>query len=153
MGCDIHLYSESLINGKWIADLADTLKTPSEEEYEDGERMSVSMSYAGGRNYMLFDLLTNSAIRREKAFGLHNQGMPEDASDIITSMHEAWGSDTHSENHLTVKQLKEKAMELMVIPDPHALTHLQYLNGLIIGLPPATQPNPEHQRIVFWFDN
>jgi len=153
MGCDIHLYSESFINGKWVADRIDTLRTPTVEEQEDGERIDISTSYDGDRNYSLFGLLTNGEVRREVSFGLPNQGMPTDASDIIADMHEAWDTDAHSENHLTVKQLKEKAMELMVIPDPYALDYLQYLNGLITGLPPATQPNPEHQRIVFWFDN
>lgn len=153
MGCDIHLYSETKKDGKWVPDLLHTLINPTPEEIEDGDSLSIDRSYQG-RNYALFGLLTNGEVRYGVPFGLpYHEAIPEDTSQVIRDMYVAWDCDAHSPNHLTVKQLKEKAMELLIIPDPEALEYLSMLTGLINGLPKTDNPNPEEQRIVFWFDN
>jgi len=153
MGCDIHLYSETKKDGQWVADLLHTLRTPTLEELEDGERAEINKSYRG-RNYGLFGLLTNGEVRYELGFGLpYHETIPEDTSSVIKDMYTAWDCDAHSPNYLTVKQLKAKALEMLVIPDPEALELLPSLTSLINGLPESTNPDPEEQRIVFWFDN
>lgn len=153
MGCDIHLYSETKKDSKWVPDLLHTLTTPTPEELEDGDRPQIDQSYRG-RNYALFGLLTNGEVRHDVGFGFpFHQDIPEDTSEVIAADYKAWDSYAHSPNYLTVKQLKEKAMELLVISDPEAREYLPMLTRLIDGLPKTDNPDPEEQRIVFWFDN
>lgn len=152
MGCDIHLYSETRKNGVWVADLAHTKTIPSQAEFDKGERAEIERSYEGGRDYGLFGLLTDGEVRYECPFGLPNHGPAEDMSAEVEDMAHAWEGDAHSHNHLTVKELKEKAMELLVLPYRDAKELLPRLSRLIAGLPPS-EASGEDRRIVFWFDN
>lgn len=144
MGCDIHLYSETKVNGKWLADLAATY-TPASDD--DGPEMNAS--YDEGRNYGLFGLLNSVRYDCEDPFP--DQGMPDDASEEITVINKQWDSDGHSHNHIMVSNLKEKAAELLITTGTDANYLCNALAGLIAGLPKSI--NPEEQRIVFWFDN
>jgi hypothetical protein len=152
MGCDIHLWSETKKEGVWVADLLHTLTTPTQAEIDDGEYADITYSYRG-RDYGLFGLLTNGEVRYECPFGLPNHGMAEDLSPEVAAIFERWEDDAHSHNHLTVQELKEKAMQMLVSPDLDARELLPRLTRLIDGLPKTDNPNLEEQRIVFFFDN
>lgn len=151
MGCDIHLYSETYKEGKWVADLAHTLTTPTPEEIEDGERPDLDTSYSG-RDYGLFGLLSEG-VRCDMAFAFPPKGVPADMSPEVAAQAENWEGDSHSHSYLTVLELKEKAAEMLILPDSGAQILLPRLSGLINGLPKTDNPNLAEQRIVFWFDN
>lgn len=102
MGCDIHLYKEKNVNGKWLT--ADEWET---EDYGDGdvwtdvpweERFT-------GRNYNLFGLLSKG-VRRHIDFGFEPRGIPLDASDEVREKIESYGCDGHSHSYLYLHELK-----------------------------------------------
>lgn len=110
MGCDIHMYVEKLVSGKWTA--ADKW----ERDPEDDNRLSVPYGRGiyGGRNYNLFAILAN--VRNGRGFaGLDTgdgfnpialpKGLPDDVSPEIKECAERWGVDGHSHSFFTVAEL------------------------------------------------
>lgn len=145
MGCDIHLYSESKVNGQWVCDTE-----ASKEWLEEDQVWYLDYSRTGSRNYWLFGLLAE--VRTRWPYSFHVRGLPEDLSETLRQQHEQWGSDAHNASHLSVLELQEKSLELLLMTDadPDAHTNGGYLRELINGLPPS---KGDAQRIVFWFDN
>jgi len=150
MGCDIHFYSETRKNGKWVADHADSFTKSEPEEGETWYELNMNQSYNGGRYYLLFGLLSEG-VRYDIPQAFPQRGVPDDASDEIQQIFKSWDCDAHSANHITVAELKEKAAALLVDPDPEAPRLCSALSDVIRGLPPSE--NPDEQRVVFWFDN
>lgn len=112
MGCDIHLYVEKCVDGKWVT--ADTWK-PSEYE-DEGDRLHVAYGdhFYDGRNYDLFAILAN--VRNGYGFaGIPTgagfvpiampRGIPDDACKEYKDTAESWDSDGHSHSWLTVAEL------------------------------------------------
>lgn len=146
MGCDIHLYSETRKNGKWVADKASTFEVTDEgHSYTD-----MAGSYSGGRDYTLFGLLAEG-VRRDCEWAFGQRGLPDDVSDEIKKLSDSWDCDGHSHNHITVPELKHKAAELLLHTGQVASYLTTQLRDLIDDLPASD--TPEEQRIVFWFDN
>ena len=54
-------------------------------------------------------------------------------------------------SHLTRAELEHKAVELLISPHESALSVRKKLNDFIKFIP-VWEGDPEHQRIVFWFD-
>lgn len=117
MGCDIHLYKEKLVEGRWVE--ADEW---TENEYyadavaEDPDtnepRLVVEWQKRfTDRNYQLFGFLS-AGVRTEHPFSFQPKGFPEDASPLVKECFESWGCDAHSESFLTVAQLRSALGDL-----------------------------------------
>jgi len=100
MGCDIHLYVEKKVNGKWIC------ISPLEYlPYGEYEKRKLADLY-NERNYELFGWLAQ--VRTINLNGFEPRGFPEDASDEVRRLYKSWGVDAHTPSYLTLKELKEK---------------------------------------------
>lgn len=121
MGCDIHLYAEKKIDGKWM---------PFDEPVEDGENDKGKKQYAwrqraNGRNYNLFGILAN--VRNGSGFAgtdtgdgfvpiSEPRGLPGDLSDAYKLMNRSdwenapkespygWFGD-HSHSYLDISDM------------------------------------------------
>ena len=149
MGCDIHEFQEKRINGVWV-----TADTWEKDKYWDGDGEQRLERIEGthinvGRNYDLFGLL--AGVRRVVEGSFEPKGIPDDVSLELKANYESWGVDAHTPSWLTLKELKEKSMELLLVDNwddrwiRGGLTHL--INQMISDMP------PEDVRFVFWFDN
>lgn len=102
MGCDIHLYKEKFVGGKWV---------PADEwvasEYEDEPGLHVPWEKRfTKRNYNLFGLLS-SGVRRECEFSFQPRGLPFNCCAEVKEHSDGWGSDGHSHSYLYLHELKE----------------------------------------------
>lgn len=146
MGCDIHVYTETLDkNGDWLADARGTYDV---ESFPDEEYAYYSMDETfTGRDYILFGVL--AGVRRHYPFSFDPKGFPEDASSHVNEIYQSEIEDAHTPSYLSKEELQTKATELLItgehIPPEVSgclKTVLEKLNG-----------EPDKQRIVFWFDN
>lgn len=118
MGCDIHLYVEKRVDGKWVS---------ADEWFEDGPGTLSVYKWGPGltrlagpmysdRNYDLFAMLAN--VRNGHGFAgvdtgngfvpIHDQrGLPDDVSENVFKSWKDWDSDGHSTSWATVKELLE----------------------------------------------
>ena len=109
MGCDIHLYQEQKIDGRWKS--ADTWS----DKYDEG---CVSVAYDDmiytGRNYRLFSILAN--VRNGHGFAgcktsdefnpiSMPRGLPSDVSELVEAESKKWGVDCHSHSWLTLREI------------------------------------------------
>lgn len=103
MGCDIHLYKEKKVNGKWVT--ADEWAPCDDGDDDKGIEVPWENRFTG-RNYELFGLLSKG-VRREHPFSIEARGLPADASPEVREESEGWGVDGHSHSHLTLQELKD----------------------------------------------
>lgn len=143
MGCDIHAYSETKRNGAWEADKGD-------QAVKDEDSWMSMPKVGNGRDYWLFTIL--AGVRGESPWDFSDKGFPEDASAILEDLYGQWGDDAHTPSYLTMKELKEKCVELMLDGSKDALDYLESLKGFLDTITPTTDVL-EDQRVVFWFDN
>lgn len=115
MGCDIHLYVEKKVKGKWVpCDI-----WGKDKYWEEGEPL-LSVDYDdyfyNGRNYSLFAILAD--VRNNYGFvGCDGgekfniiakpKGLPNNISSNVKRMAESWGSDDHSHSWFTLKELRD----------------------------------------------
>jgi hypothetical protein len=106
MGCDIHLYVEKQVDGKWIS--ADKFT-----RNEDGD-LEVQASYYDGRSYDLFAILADvrngsgfAGVKTGEGFNpiAAPRGMPEDASAEYKAIADQWDGDGHSHSYFTLREL------------------------------------------------
>lgn len=103
MGCDIHLYREKHVNGRWLT--AD--EWVDDDEYEiPTKRVPYEKRAYTGRNYNLFGLLS-AGCRTEHEFSFAPRGMPLVCSDEVRSANEWWDADGHSHSYLYLHELRE----------------------------------------------
>lgn len=166
MGCDIHWYSETRKDGKWVCDQAETFEVEV-EDYGDGPEEHPTMEDFPGRqrDYWLFGLLKDGVrVRWPISFPYEGTDLPEDISEEVNVVVNHWGEDGHSHGTLTRKQLLDKMEELKVVRTQSLLTgyseeffaeaqeHLfKRLTEIIGNL--NQDVSPEDTRLVFWFDN
>ena len=105
MGCDIHMYREKLVNGKWVS--ADEFV----KEYEDEPADVPWDKRFTDRNYDLFGFLCDG-VRTSFEFSFKARGLPLAMSYEVMSIDNSWRSDGHSHSHLYLHELKE-ASELL----------------------------------------
>lgn len=150
MGCDIHTYREVKRNGQW-----ETLET-SYEENEGTDAEPEIRTYLDpvhiSRNYWLFGFLSKR-VRTEWSFSLEARGLPEDVSAPVQAESDFWGPDGHSHSWLTLEELRLKATELTLLPDPAALKFLPEITDFLSCLTWPEDVQPADCRVVFWFDN
>lgn len=120
MGCDIHIYTERrLPDGTWESlDSAEEIIEDNGDTYYDiAHKISVS------RNYTLFGLIAKG-VRCEFDVSLEQKGgFPHDSSQLsIDEMHR-WDSDGHSASWLTLEEIKDHLIKILLLPDE---PNLQY---------------------------
>lgn len=115
MGCDIHLFAEKRVKGKWVT--ADTW-----EVYEDDDDtpkrkiVPYQKSFYHGRNYNLFAMLAD--VRNGRGFAgvktgagfnpiCEPRGLPDDVTPEVGMEAASWAGDGHSHSWLTVQELLE----------------------------------------------
>lgn len=98
MGCDIHLYREKQIDGKWVA--ADNWVADGEGRAVPYEQMFTA------RDYNLFGLLAEG-VRRDHPFAFKQRALPFDACVEVRSEFEEWGPDAHSASYLYLHELQD----------------------------------------------
>jgi len=107
MGCDIHVYREKQVDGKWLA--ADKWqKSEYDEEGEDTITVRYEDQFFHDRNYQLFGLLAKG-VRTEHELSFVARGLPADVCDEIQSCAENWGCDGHNHSYLYLHELKSVA--------------------------------------------
>jgi len=99
MGCDIHMYREKRVNGKWeTADCweskYDIIDVAFEERFHD-------------RNYELFSVLAGVRRREEPAFGFTPRGLPVTCCAEVADAANGWGDDGHSHSYLYLHELED----------------------------------------------
>lgn len=162
MGCDIHWYSETKIDGQWRCDQADSFR----EVKENGEHSYFDLDSFPNedRDYWMFGLL-NNGVRTEWPYSFQEKGFPVPASREVAKVFAGWQDDAHSPSFLTRAELKAKLQELKPIRAEYMIRsdipideraaiehHAKRLQEIIDNLSNESVSD-ENQRIVFWFDN
>lgn len=103
MGCDIHLYKEKRVNGKWVA--ADEWTEFNHGDDDKGIEVKWQNRFTG-RNYELFGILSKG-VRTSNAVSFEPRGIPFDVCWQIQSTVNSYGQDGHSHNYLYLHELKD----------------------------------------------
>lgn len=153
MGCDIHLFAEKRVNGKWHSLDKFTTNKDFDPDDELGDReievLREDRFYTGGRNYNLF-----SALAGVRSYEFRNKpniisiprGVPNDCCEEIKREIDYYGSDGHNHSFLYLYDLE-------------AFNWSDYgetCNDFLLEVIPkmiATGSSDEDVRIVFYFDN
>lgn len=110
MGCDIHLYVEKKIDGKW------QIQGKLEDADDEGYREFSGPSFYDGRSYNLFAILADvrngrgfAGVKTGEGFNPISEprGVPDNASEEYRYMVEQWDCDGHSHSYHTLRQLLE----------------------------------------------
>ena len=105
MGCDIHMYKEKRVNGKWLT--ADEWESYDYGDDEKGRGVPWQKRFTA-RNYELFGLLAKG-VRREHPFSFEPRGMPFNACEEVQRSSEGWDSDGHNHSYLYLHELRDMA--------------------------------------------
>lgn len=102
-----------------------------------------------GRNYNLFSALCG--VRSDHFYNSPRcisepKGLPVDCSNEVNQVSEEWGSDGHSHNYNTLRELLEFDWS------DYGQTCDEFINRTIPKLQ-ALSNNPDNVRIVYFFDN
>lgn len=160
MGCDIHLFAEKLIKPKWYEfwksrkwlSIDNYTPNPDFGKYEGESEFIIEREnriYTHGRNYNLF-----CALAGVRSFKFNDsptsvsepKGLPVDCCREIKDESERYGSDGHSHSWLTLAELNSFDWS------PYGKTCDSFKQEVLPKLAQATD-NPQHVRIVFFFDN
>lgn len=148
MATCIHVYSEIRKNKEWIAVQKDTFNEESPNRFG---WINASMKRVHCPEKLPFyGLLLKGVGAYSWPWSFHQRGMPQDTSDEVRSVCDSFGFEAFGHSHITLKELVEKYLELMVA-GPEARELMAYLRELIdclIGF----SDNHNDVRIVFWFD-
>ncbi len=147
MGCDIHLYKEKKEGDVWV-----TADTGWAIDDDNPDVPDIPWSHNRiNRNYDLFGLLADH-VRAHFSYSFRVRGLPDDVCSLVAAQSAQWEGDGHSHSHLTLTELRQVAVTLLLMDDPDiAEWQLQGISR-IISLFPDNADGDTH-RIVFWFDN
>lgn len=159
MGCDIHLFAEAKKN-KTIYQRLKFWEKPKwrsidiwvlDNDYDPpllitpyGKRF-----YNGGGNYNLFAALCGVRsyhFKDETKMISEPRGIPNDTCKLIKRQVERWGSDGHSHNYNTLKELKDFQWT------PYGDTVNAFLEEVLPKME-AVGVDEDSVRIVYFFDN
>lgn len=170
MGCDIHLFAEKKVNGKWVT-IDKWSENPDfgQDEWEPkmtiirewGDNPRDDRFYTGGRNYNLFCALAGV---RDYMFSGNPpmvsppKGFPADTCEEIKAEYERWGSDAHTPSWLTLREIwgfkwqehygetcKDFVMEM--------IEKMESAKREVLSETDDRNKPEDKVRIVFWFDN
>lgn len=157
MGCDIHVYRERKVHGKWETD---TLVENDNDEYSSYES---GLGYVS-RNYLLFGLLSN--VRSLGNFPItppaEDRGFPSDATEINQACSDQMDGDGHSHGWLNLEELHklhEEYKQAVVLYEPgkydftYAAGCLEEFIDQIHKGDYFQDVHPEDGRILFFYDN
>jgi len=104
MGCDIHLYKEKKVGGKWVA--ADKWEKDSEGYVEVPwkERFTT-------RNYQLFGMLSKG-VREDNDYAFEPRGLPFNLSEEVLKAAQLWDGDGHNHSYLYLHELEDMQVHL-----------------------------------------
>lgn len=108
MGCDIHLYKEKQVGGKWVA--ADEWTPYDYGDDEKGIEVDWKKRFTD-RNYELFGLLCRG-VRSEHPLSFAARGLPFDACEEVSQCAERWSSDGHNHSYLYIHELRSLVEKL-----------------------------------------
>jgi hypothetical protein len=108
MGCDIHLYKEKHVDGKWMT--ADEWEVYDHGDDDKGMSVPWEKRFTD-RNYQLFGLLSRG-VRTEHAFSFESRGLPFNPCAEIATESAGWDCDGHSHSYLYLHELKDMATYL-----------------------------------------
>ncbi|OZI61579.1 hypothetical protein [Bordetella genomosp. 11] len=103
MGCDIHLYKEKHIGGRWVT--ADEWVPDDYGDGDKGKEVPWDKRFTR-RNYELFGLLSKG-VRSEHPYSFEPRGIPFNPCEEIADQAENWGSDGHSHSYLYLHEMKD----------------------------------------------
>ncbi|SAL26129.1 hypothetical protein [Caballeronia telluris] len=114
MGCDIHLYKEKFVEGKWVT--ADEWEAYDFGDDDKGIEVPWKKRFTE-RNYQLFGLLSKG-VRSVHPFSFEPRGLPFDPCAEIAQEAERWGEDGHSHSYLFLHELNAmlRYVEAKTIP-------------------------------------
>jgi hypothetical protein len=102
MGCDIHIFSETKIEGKWVCNEPfEVQDVGTEDEYID---VPYDQQFYSGRDYDLFGVL--AGVRHDSLQEFEVKGFPDDASPEIKRKFTSWDCDAHTPSYITLEELK-----------------------------------------------
>lgn len=101
MGCDIHLYREKQVGGRWVA--ADEWV---EDSYEPGRKEVPFSKRFHERNYELFGVLARG-VRSDHPFSFTPRGLPLDPCAEVSEASANWDGDGHSHSYLYLHELRD----------------------------------------------
>lgn len=122
MGCDIHIFTESLYHYTDYSDSKNPIKKQKwvnvdywrhNERYTatigelvdpDEPKMNLVPIYRG-RDYELFSILADVRNYGDNEYISQPKGLPVDVTEIVKMESESWGCDGHSHNWLTLYEL------------------------------------------------
>ena len=157
MGCDIHWYSETKKDGKWVCDQAASFNVENEDDhvYKDMDNFP-----GRDRDYWWFGFI-QPGVRSDWDYSFPNSDLPDDLSSEVQQMVDQWDVDGHSHGHLTRGDFKAKLAEMakmrteqLINPtaESERINHfVDCLEGVLKHL--TSDVADEDQRVVFWFDN
>ena len=160
MGCDIHLFREHKVEGKWFS--SDAWYQESEESrHTEPGTLHLSVVHEmdqPGRCYAAFGLL--AGVRTEYDYSLPEKGIPDDVSWLVEQEFIGWDVDAHTPsfiNYIELQELRVKLGLLLSESSEDVSTQKRYLENLVEYLEDANPsiyiPGDSDRRLVFWFDN
>ena len=144
----IHVYSEYRQRGRWVAVAQETYN--EEQPNRFGWINAYMQRVPCPENYRFYGLLLDGA-RYSWPWSFHQKGMPEDVSEEVRNVCDSFGFEGYGHSHLTLKELVEKYLELMV-SGQETKGLMAHLRELIDNLPKHVEDHRD-VRIVFWFDS
>lgn len=102
MGCDIHMFKEKLVDGKWVS--ADEWVAYDYGDDEKGVEVPFTKRFTE-RNYQLFGLLSKG-VRCDHPYAFAPRGIPFDCCPEVAADYKRWDCDAHSANFLFLPELK-----------------------------------------------
>ena len=136
MGCDIHLFTEIKINGKWI-----THSIPRAD-----------------RNYELFELMAGVRGENSKAI-VEPKGLPNDMGEITSMYAKHWEGDSHTGSWFNAQEiciLYKEIRSKKIIRGAIGLDLCGYFFGgdwsEFVEYRETLPKEVEDIRFVFWFD-
>jgi hypothetical protein len=135
MGCDIHLYFEKKVRGKWVP-----FTDIPEKEYPDGRSYDVFALLAGVRGYYPKNYFGGRGIPEDTSYVAPTDD--EDDDDLTTK---PWIGD-HSFTYATIFELKKVKWERYMDYEPHFARFIKTYF-------PLDTANDKNIRIIMGFDS
>lgn len=105
MGCDIHLYKEKKVDGKWVTDDKTWGFNYGDPEPDEVENVKWEENDVG-RDYALFGFLAKG-VRKDVPYGFPPRGLPKNVSEPVSKQSDSWDVDGHSHSYLYLFELIE----------------------------------------------
>lgn len=138
MGCDIHAYIETKVQGDWVF-IGQVKSAGGDRDYEFFTHL------CGVRNYNGDD--DNWPTPR---------GIPQDVSNGVQFYADRISDDGHSHSYESAQSFMEKKLALMRIKEQQATPNnsTEWMSWTILGYEIVKEyDNIDDYRVIYWFDN